>query len=58
MIRSHFILQSAMADEIDENDERALALEIMDGHHRALCTLFTNCTVQLLRCKIRKSVGY
>ena len=31
MIRSHYILQSAMADEIDENDERALALEIMDG---------------------------
>ena len=31
MIRSHYILQSAMADEIDENDERTLALEIMDG---------------------------
>ena len=31
MIRSHYILQSVMADEMDENDERALALEIMDG---------------------------
>jgi hypothetical protein len=31
VIRSHYILQSAMADEIGENDERTLALEIMDG---------------------------